>query len=215
MKTDNKVKETKQMQEKTRNSVAIRFSQKESAVLSKMMEAEDWGNRSGFIKYKIFGESEEYQYKKMLESGEEKDIQKVIVSLVSDMNRQIDYINFRFDSELIEFKNQLGRIDEIKAKKWLTYLEEWKTNLQRKTDEIFFDCETILRAINIKVERKDFKDVRNLPDYVLEKAAQNWNDTDSPMVKERARRQLEKFYEENPKIASKRPGNKSTKDKDK
>ena len=206
--------ELKKKRDASKIQIGLTLSAQQNAVLSKMMEADDWSNRSGFIKYKIFGDSEEYQYKKMLESGEEKDIQKVIISLVSDMNRQIDYINFRFDSELIEFKNQMGKIDEIKAKKWLTYLEEWKTALQKKTDDIFFDCETILRAINIKVERKDYKDVRNLPDYVLEKAAQNWNDTDSPLVKERARRQLEKFYEDNPKIASKRPVDKS-KDKEK
>ena len=194
--------ELKAARNKTRKLVSLSLSAQESAVLSSMMEKDDWSNQSGYIKYKIFGESEKYRYKKMLESGEKKDIQKVIVSLVSDMNRQIDYINFRFDSELNDFKSQMGKIDEIKAKKWLTYLEEWKSSLHKKTDIIFCDCESILRAINLKVERKDYTDVRNLPDYVLEQAAKNWNDTDSPLMKEKARRQLEKIYEKNPRILS-------------
>lgn len=194
--------ELKKRRDKASNILTLRLSHSETSVLEKLMEKEEWTNRSGFIKYKIFGDSEEYQYKKMLESGEPSDIIKVIVNLMSELNRQIDYINYRFDSELIEFKKKIEEFDETKAKQWLAFLQEWKNGLQAKTDEIFFDCQTILKAINIKIERKDYKDVSKLPDYVLDRFAKDWNDTTSPERKERGRRLMEKFYKENPDIAA-------------
>ena len=197
-------KDFKKKRDKASNIVTLRFSHSESAVLEKMMEKEEWSNRSGFIKYKIFGDSEDYQYNKMLESGEPGDIQKVLVALMTELNKQIDYLNYRFDSEIIDLKKKTEKFDETKVKQWVTFLQEWKTGLLDKTDDIFFDCQTILRAINVDVERMDFKDIRKLPDYILDKLDTETSNMDSPEMQEKARRLFEKFYSDNPNIAATR-----------
>lgn len=197
-------KDFKKKRDKASNIVTLRFSHSESAVLEKMMEKEEWSNRSGFIKYKIFGDSEDYQYNKMLESGEPGDIQKVLVALMTELNKQIDYLNYRFDSEIIDLKKKTEKFDETKVKQWVTFLQEWKAGLLDKTDDIFFDCQTILRAINVDVERMDFKDIRKLPDYILDKLDTETSNMDSPEMQEKARRLFEKFYSDNPNIAATR-----------
>ena len=197
-------KDFKKKREKASNIVTLRFSYSESAVLKKMMEKEEWTNRSGFIKYKIFGESEEYQYKKMLESKEQSDIEKTLISLLTELNKQIDYVNYRFDSEIIDIKKKTDKFDEIRVKQWITILKEWKNSLLDKTDNIFFDCQTILRAININIERINFKDIRKIPDYILDKLDTDIANMDSPEMQEKARRLYEKFYSENPNIAATR-----------
>lgn len=197
-------KDFKKKREKASNIVTLRFSYSESAVLKKMMEKEEWTNRSGFIKYKIFGESEEYQYKKMLESKEQSDIEKTLISLLTELNKQIDYVNYRFDSEIIDIKKKTEKFDEIRVKQWITILKEWKNSLLDKTDNIFFDCQTILRAININIERINFKDIRKIPDYILDKLDTDIANMDSPEMQEKARRLYEKFYSENPNIAATR-----------
>lgn len=197
-------KDFKKKRDKASNIVTLRFSHSESAVLEKMMEKEEWSNRSGFIKYKIFGESEEYQYNKMLESGEPGDIQKVLVSLMTELNKQIDYLNYRFDSEIIDLKKKTEKFDETKVKQWVAFLQEWKAGLLDKTDDIFFDCQTILRAINLDIERMDFKDIRKLPDYILDKLDSETSNMDSPEMQEKARRLFAKFYSDNPNIAATR-----------
>lgn len=197
-------KDFKKKRDKASNIVTLRFSHSESAVLEKMMEKEEWSNRSGFIKYKIFGDSEDYQYNKMLESGEPGDIQKVLVALMTELNKQIDYLNYRFDSEIIDLKKKTEKFDETKVKQWMAFLQEWKAGLLDKTDDIFFDCQTILRAINVDVERMDFKDIRKLPDYILDKLDTETSNMDSPEMQEKARRLFEKFYSDNPNIAATR-----------
>lgn len=194
----------KKRRDKAYDIVALRFSYFELNVLKKMMVKEDWSNRSSFIKYKIFGDSEGYQYNKMLKSGEPGDIQKVMAALMAELNKQIDYINYRFDSEIIDLKKKTDKFNEVKVRQWVTFIYEWKSALLNKTDDIFFDCQTILRAITFNIEQTDFKDVRKIPDYVLDKFDAGTTSMDSPKMQEKARRLFEKFYSENPNIAATR-----------
>lgn len=179
---------------------AIRLSAKELTVIQAMMKDEDWTNVSGFIKYKVFGFTPETAYKKLLDSGKPEDFINVLTNQLDTLNRNIDYINFRFDQELLEFKKKINskEFDEKDRAKWMALLSGWTTRLQEKNEEIFCDCQAILKAINVNVERKDYKDITMVPDYVIEKAGRDWNDNYSPEAQEHQRRVIEKFRQKHP-----------------
>jgi hypothetical protein len=186
-------KEMRKVYDRNRSMLYMRLNPMEMSLLNSMMKDDDWSNMSGFIKYKLFGDRPEEKYVRKLKNIEsEKDIQLVLKNLMSQMNDQIDYINIRFNREIDEFKEAVEGMDPKSVNKWMNTISSWQRELQAKTDQIFFDCQTILKRMDIIVERKKQDELRNMPQSILDEYVKNWNDTTSPYMMEAARRSMEK-----------------------
>lgn len=203
-------KEITKERRKAYTQIGLYLSPKESALLSKMMEKEGWSNRNGYIREKVFGKNIVYKYDNMLKSGEKPDIEKVMISLLTDLNKKLDYLEYRFEKELSFFKKRIDDatgINKIQALKWMSVLEEWKEAVMSRTNDLFCDSQTILKYISIHVQKKDFKNLEYVPTYILEEMAREEDlPTSSAEMKELARRQMEEFYRKYPELYPLREG---------
>lgn len=188
-KTDKK--HFKKLYDSKKKLVGISMNPQEKSLLDSMMQKDDWENVSGFIKYKLFGASPEYRYKKCIENADEQLLQKILVNLMSDLNDQFDYINAKFTTELEDLKKTIPMDSPRSISKWVSLMKSWSDSLDKKNEMIFRDCQLILSRMNIIVERKQQDYLRNLPQSVLDEHVRNWDDTTSPEFLEAIRRKEE------------------------
>ena len=111
---------------------------------------------------------------------------------MSDLDDQLEYINAKYTRELELLKVSTAMIDAKAISKWVSLLKQWNDNVERKTNQLFYDCKLLLSRMDILVEKKKQDYLRNLPDSVLEEYIRNWQDTTSPEFQEYVRRQYEK-----------------------
>jgi len=189
-------KELKKEYDKSRNVLHLRLSNREWTVLEKMMSEQEWKNTAGFIKYKIFGDDCEVdsKYSKLKRSTEKEDVQMIMKNLMTSLVGEIGYLNYRFNYELEKLDKSLDKIDDAAAKKILATMTQWKKNVMERTEQVCFDCQDILKYIDIKIDKIKKENIQFAPDSIIEKARKDWNDTMSPEALEGARRDFVEFH---------------------
>lgn len=178
--------------DKRRLNLVVSLNHKEITILDEMMKKEGWENLSGFIKDKLFEGNSELKYQKVLREATVEDNKAIIKNLMNELNNELGYLNYRFSYEL----EQLEKSDKEGGQKMLkkiSRMQEWKAAVVNRTEEITLYLESIMKLLNIKVEKERKEAVRYAPDSVLEKAAKDWNDLDSPELHELVRRQHEEL----------------------
>jgi len=184
----------KQRYDRSRKIIPLRLSVKEQIFLERMMKDEDWENASGFIRYKLFREMEQTNFRKMIRRADNDDIQIIMKTLLDNLSREIGYLNYRFNYELERLEENQGKFTERMAKKILWTMGQYRKNVMERTSYVLSDCEDILRSIGLKIEREQEESVRYAPDCVIDKARKDWNDTTSPEALEGVRRDFEEFH---------------------
>lgn len=189
-------KELKKEYDKSRNVLHLRLSSKEWAILEKMMSEQQWENTAGFIKYKVFGDDRELEsrYSRLKRSTEKEDIQTILKNLMTSLVGEIGYLNYRFNYELERLDKSLDKIDDAAAKKILATMTQWKKNVMERTEQVCFDCQDILKYIDIKIDKIKKENIQFAPESIIEKARKDWNDTMSPEALEGARRDFVEFH---------------------
>ena len=172
--------------------LSISLNPQEKSILDSMMQKEEWENVGGFIKFKLFGLKYEKKYHNAIASADEELLKKILINLMSALDDQLDYINAKYTRELELLKVSTAMIDAKAISKWVSLLKQWNDSVERKTNQLFYDCKLLLSRMDIIVEKKKQDYLRNLPDSVLEEHIRNWNDTTSPEFQEYVRRQYEK-----------------------
>ena len=189
-KTDKK--HLKKLYDSKIKKLSISLNPQEKSILDSMMQKEEWGNAGGFIKFKLFGLKYEKKYHNAIASADEELLKKILINLMSALDDQLDYINAKYTRELELLKVSTAMIDAKAISKWVSLLKQWNDSVERKTNQLFYDCKLLLSRMDIIVEKKKQDYLRNLPDSVLEEHIRNWNDTTSPEFQEYVRRQYEK-----------------------
>lgn len=192
---DEKDLELRQKYDKSHNKaghVSFRLNVQERSVLEKMMQDEDWANVSRYIKHKLFDGKEKLRYKQMKRSADRQNIEIIMSKLLEDLALSFGYVNYRFNYEL-EKLNETKVRDERYLKKLVAIMGDWREDVLSRTDAIYKDCEEILKYLAIEVEKKEIDQMRFVPDYIIDEASKNWNDTTSPEAREAARRVVEEF----------------------
>lgn len=172
--------------------LSISLNPIEKSLLDSMMQKEGWENTGGFIKFKLFGLKYDKKYHNAIASANEETLKKILINLMSDLDDQLEYINAKYTRELELLKVSTAMIDAKAISKWVSLLKQWNDNVERKTNQLFYDCKLLLSRMDILVEKKKQDYLRNLPDSILEEYIRNWHDTTSPEFQEYVRRQYEK-----------------------
>ncbi len=172
--------------------LSISLNPIEKSILDSMMQKEGWENTGGFIKFKLFGLKYDKKYHNAIASANEETLKKILINLMSNLDDQLDYINAKYTRELELLKVSTAMIDAKAISKWVSLLKQWNDNVERQTNQLFYDCKLLLSRMDILVEKKKQDYLRNLPDSVLEEHIRNWQDTTSPEFQEYVRRQYEK-----------------------
>ncbi len=194
-------KNLKKEYDKRRVLVMLGLNFKEASVLDEMMSKEDWGNRAGFIKDKIFAGSLDTKFEKMIRTADAESVKTILKNIIIELDNTLGYLNYRFTYELQELEKLNGE-ETAHLNKKINKMKEWKAAVIGRTDEISDTLRIILRQLGIKIEKDRREAVRFAPDEVLKKAAKNWNDIHSPEIHELVRRQHEKFDKEEGNIDS-------------
>ena len=176
-----------------RLQIKIDLSPKEASILDKMMREGDWDNRSGFIKYKLFGESADRKFSRMVHYAKYDDVISIVKNAVIEMNDNLGYLNYKFDYQLRRLEQDKGLPSDKQIVKRLSHLIKYKNKVREKIEEMYFLLESLLANQNIQIQELKLEDVRYMSDEALEKAAKDWNDLTSPEAKEAARRIYEKY----------------------
>lgn len=188
-------KNLKKEYDKRRLIVLLTLNHKEVSVLDEMMSKEDWDNRAGFIKDKLFDGKLDIKFEKMIRESNSENIKNILKNMIVELDNKIGYLNYRFAYELRELE-KLSVDDDTKLNKKLNKMKEWSAAVLGRTEEISDTLRNILRLMGIKVEKDRRESVRFATDEELEKASKNWNDIHSPEIHELVRRQHEKFRKE-------------------
>ena len=146
------------------------------------------------MKYKLFGlDSEETFQKRLKAITKVDDIKIILKNEIEELNNAIDYINLRFNREIDAFQKECTNpLDKHSISRRVEILHDWQISLQRKTDKMFMDLQTILERMDIVVERKRQEELRLMPQSQLDEYVRNWDDTTSPEIHEAGRRMLER-----------------------
>ena len=174
--------------DKKKVQVKLQLNFKEKTILDSMMENDGWQNTAGFIKDRLFGVSKDAKYAKILQESKVEDYKKIIINLITEMNNVLGYLNYRFTYELDRIDRD-EKEEEKKKAKAQKLMREWKSAVLLRTEEMSTSIRSILHILGIKAEKEHEDAVRYAPDSVLEKAASNWNDINSPEIHELVRRQ--------------------------
>lgn len=145
----------KQKYDKKLERLALNFNEEERAVLEKMRLKEDWENISGYIKYKIFGYDTETEYKKLLTTRKKEDIYIVMKSLMDALNKNLEYLRYKINTEIDRFNKQHSDYEQqlaIKAAEALElYNRKTGTNVKFKMEDLAY---TIARLDRIDVKKQ-------------------------------------------------------------
>lgn len=197
-------KETKRAYERTGNTLKCRLSKKEYALLLAGMEKGGWTNMSAYAKSKIFGEDEDKEYSKLKSAGRKSDIVSVLIANANRMSDQIEYLNHRYWAELDRLTSKEGwKGNEEDRVKTASILRKYAEDIQMRTTEVRNDLEEAIRMIGIRYKRAKKEDIRYAPDWVVEKAVNEWGAGLSPEAAEGARRRMEAIEKERKEAAEK------------
>jgi len=209
-------KKLKKEYDKKLNQVMLRLSLEEKIVLKKKMEQDQWTNVAGWIKWRIFGNSVLRDYAKTKHSTSKEDIALVMQNLLSQLVATTAYINYRFNLELEKIEK--ADLSTDIARKLVSKMTLWKNTLEERSETLLRDIQEILYFINVRTVVEKKSDIENLPDEILEKALEDWNNSQSPEIMElisRRFRQFQRRLDREYETASAGAAKKNTKDSDK
>ena len=180
--------------DKRRIIVPMSLNSSEQSMLEIEMKKVKATVMSSFMKYKLFGlDSEETFQKRLKAITKVDDIKIILKNEIAELNNAIDYINLRFNREIDAFQKECTNpLDKHSISRRVEILHDWQISLQRKTDKMFMDLQTILKRMDIVVERKRQEELRLMPQSQLDEYVRNWDDTTSPEIHEAGRRMLER-----------------------
>lgn len=171
--------------------ISISMNPYEKSILDTMMYREGWKNVGGFMKYKLLGLDYTERFNDTVAEAEEAELQRILVNLFSHLSDQLDYVNRRYEEELVDLKRTTPMVDRKSVSKWVSLLNNWNISVENKIASLMCDLSLMLKRMDIIIERKERDNLREMPDSVLEEYARNWDDTSSPEFLEYTRRMLE------------------------
>lgn len=178
---------------KTGDKIMLRISTEERVVLTRMMLDDDWTNISGYIRHKLFGNSTESRYARMKKNVRKEDIAIMMQNLMSAMEKEMGYLNFRFNYELEQLQRNSDKLTDSVARKLVATMSSYKKAVLDRTSRICDDCEEILRHLDVKIDRSSAEGLEMIPDAIIEKALEDFDNTQTPEVMEGVRRSFEKY----------------------
>lgn len=136
----------KYFQSRNKRAVAIRFNPEETTLLQQAMKKDDWGNVSGYIKYKLFGLDYDRKTDSLIESKEREAIGTLLLNSSLELADQIEYLNYRYNRDM----QQLWREEGTDWKQWAKVTKGWHRNMILKTEEALTLIRRICEILNIK-----------------------------------------------------------------
>ena len=123
----------------------LRLNYKEKTLLKQMMEADDWENVSGFIKYKLFGFDENPKYKRKLKKGTATDYAIALREIGFEIVKKFDYLIYLYNKNT----NQLWREEGVDMKAWIKTTKIPFERAEKAVLEYLSDVKEIAKALKL------------------------------------------------------------------
>lgn len=173
-------KERKRRKEETGKAVKIRLNPKEVIVLNHLMEKEGWTNAAGFFRDKVFGEDLEEKFNRVVTS-KKANYPAILTELFDSLNKNLTYLGYRFENELIDIKKQSGDNDAT-IRKWASIIENWKDGINENFQRFFCTANILLKSLEIDPVKIKYNPADVYPDYILEAALEDDFEGDPNLV---------------------------------
>ena len=160
-----KDKEARKAYKKMKSGSVYRVSLNatEKTLLEKEMNDSGWGNISGFIRFKLFGEDPEKTFRKIIT---DKNPENIITALKNHLMELADiqiYLKSRYDKDMSVLYQEEG----IDLKAWIGKTNRWHRALIEKQDETLRLIRMIAEAVGvddkIRIKTEMHGDVSKMP----------------------------------------------------
>ena len=148
-----------------KRNVVIRFSPEEMALLEAKMKAENWENRSRFIKRKLFGKDVEGKVNDMIKNADPWNLENLLINEARALAEIYDHLCKEYFGKTREMYHDL-KIDKISIDKYSYKTSRYFWKLHNRTEEIFKTINKIAEVLNVdsyfKSLNEKFKDKKDL-----------------------------------------------------
>ena len=146
------IKDTKQKKEyfksKDQMSVRIRLNSEEQSVLNSMMKEEGWENKSGYIKYILFGDDPEIRYDKIVKKKDPNELLKICAIQLRELNIFLKNIQFRYEKDM----NRLNLEESVDINKWIKSTNAPHVKTIRKINNTYDIFRKIAKCIGLEID---------------------------------------------------------------
>lgn len=144
----NKIKNTGPLQ--------IRLNAKEKALLESMMRKEKWGNKSLYVKTKLFGRDVDAKARQLIEKGDEIDLQNLILRELEELNRHLNYIGLVYNKTIDLLNN-----DNADAYKFVNLTREVNKKVLRRSEYLMYAIYKVAKRLGVDTTGDDGYDVHD------------------------------------------------------
>ena len=151
------------MRTKNKHTVKFRLDAEENTLLEEMMRKEGWGNMSGFIRNRMFGDDPEDEFKKVIKNGDKDTIVTALKNHLMELADIQIYLKSRYDKDMSVLYQEEG----VDLKAWIGKTNRWHHALIEKQDETLRLVRMIAEAVGvddkIRIKTEMHGDVSKMP----------------------------------------------------
>ena len=185
-----KTGETRNEYERSLRRMTLRLSAEEECLLRRMMEDDGWENASGFVRYRLFGEDGDKEYRKVLHSGRREDMETVLLTTAESLCRKMAYLGHRYDVTMADAEATADSADRRQMRR-LEIMRVIKRAVVSATDTTVHALTEMLDALEVRHGGSLLRAAEYVSDEDVAKARADSGDTTSPAAREAARRDAE------------------------
>lgn len=128
-----------------RKTLQIRINANEKTLIETGMRREGWTNRSGYIKYHLFGFNPDAKTDKLVERADTDELAILLRNQVLDLTEQYMYIRERYERDM----TQLWKEEGVDMNKWTSATNHWHAELAKRTQEMLALCRKIASRLGL------------------------------------------------------------------
>lgn len=113
-----------------------------------MMKEEGWENKSGFIKYILFGDDPEMRYDKIVKKKDPNEILMICATQLRELNIFLKNIQFQYEKDM----NQIYQEESVNIKKWIKSTNDPHVKTIQRINDTYDVFRKIAKCIGVEID---------------------------------------------------------------
>lgn len=133
---------------KNQTMIGVWLNSEEKSVLNSMMKEEGWENKSGFIKYILFGDDPEMRYDKIVKKKDPNEILMICATQLRELNIFLKNIQFQYEKDM----NQIYQEESVNIKKWIKSTNDPHVKTIQRINDTYDVFRKIAKCIGVEID---------------------------------------------------------------
>lgn len=125
--------------------IGVHLKRDEYSIVENELKNGDWGNISGYIKYRLFGLDPGRKLRKQIEEKNTAKLVTILKNCVLDLAAKTDYFRFRYEKDM----NQLYSEEGVDINKWINATNQWRKALDADVNEVLGTIRKIAKVLDL------------------------------------------------------------------